>query len=195
MPKLLYQKHGSYRITADDGRVIYVDPYKGTGYDKPADIILVTHQHSDHNRIERCAQKQTCRIITNNEALAGGTHNSFDVDGIAIQAVEAGNKKHDPNKCVGYIITVDNIKLYASGDTSMTKQMDTFASLELDYALYPCDGLFNMGLDEAAECARLVGAKHNIAVHPIPGGSIRRKAVKWTAPNKLVVEPGQEIDL
>ena len=49
MPKLLYQGHGSYRLTADDGRTIYVDPYAGGGYDLPADIILITHQHSDHN--------------------------------------------------------------------------------------------------------------------------------------------------
>ena len=39
MPKLLYQGHGSYRLTADDGRIIYIDPYKGKGYDVPADVI------------------------------------------------------------------------------------------------------------------------------------------------------------
>ena len=92
MSKLLYQGHGSYRLTANDGRIIYVDPYKGNGYDAPADIILVTHQHHDHNKIKRCAQKQSCRIITNVEALENGKHNSFDIDGIFILAVEAGNK-------------------------------------------------------------------------------------------------------
>ena len=56
MPKLLYQGHGSYRLTGDDNRIIFVDPYKGKGYETPADIILVTHQHSDHNKVERCAQ-------------------------------------------------------------------------------------------------------------------------------------------
>ena len=45
MAKLLYQGHGSYRITADDGRVLYVDPYDGEGYDKPADIVLITHDN------------------------------------------------------------------------------------------------------------------------------------------------------
>ena len=45
MAKLLYQGHGSYRITADDGRVLYVDPYAGEGYDKPADIVLITHDN------------------------------------------------------------------------------------------------------------------------------------------------------
>ena len=195
MPKLLYQGHGSFRLTTDDNRVIYVDPYKGKGYDVPADIILVTHQHSDHNKIKLCTQKTDCRIITNVEALADGKHNSFDVGGILIQAVEAANKNHDPKQCVGYIITLNGVKIYASGDTSMTKQMESFAALELDYALFPGDGFFNMGPDEAAECARIIGAKHNMLIHLKPGESIRKKGEKWTAPNKLIVEPGEEIVL
>ena len=195
MPKLYYQGHGSFRLTADDDRVLYVDPYKGKGYDVPADIILVTHGHRDHNRIERCAQKPKCCVITHEEALAGGKHNFFDESGIRIEAVEAANKNHDPKKCVGYIITLDGVKVYASGDTSKTKQMETFAALGLDYALFPGDGLFNMGLDEAAECAELIGAKHNILVHLKPGESVRKKGEKWKAPNKLIVEPGQEIHL
>ena len=77
MPKLLFQGHGSYRLTADDGRVIYVDPYAGKGYDLLADVILITHQHGDHNKIQLCRQKQGCRVITNAEALAGGKHNSL----------------------------------------------------------------------------------------------------------------------
>jgi len=195
MPKLLYQGHGSYRLTANDDRIIYVDPYKGKGYDAPADLILVTHQHRDHNQVKRCAQKHNCRIISNKEALAGGIHNSFDMEGIIIQAVEAGNKKHDPKECVGFIITLDGVKIYASGDTSTTEQMGSFAALELDYALFPGDGVFNMDLAEAAQCAQLVGAKHNMLIHLKPGESVRKKAEKWTAPNKLIVEPGEEIEL
>jgi len=195
LPKLLFQGHGSYRLTADNGSIIYVDPYKGKGYDAPADIILVTHQHTDHNRIKRCAKKPQCKIITNEEALAGDKHNFFDIDGVLIQAVEANNKNHNPKKCVGYIITLDNKKIYASGDTSKTKQMETFAALELDYALFPGDGFFNMGLEEAAECAQIINAKHNILIHLKPGESIRKKAEQWSAPNKLIIEPGQEIDL
>ena len=195
MPKLLFQGHASLRLTADDGRIVYIDPYKGKGYDLPADIILVTHQHSDHNQIERCAQKPDCRIITNVEALAGGSHNSFDIGGILIQAVEASNKKHDPKLCVGYIITMDGVKIYASGDTSLTKQMESFASLELDYAFFPGDGMFNMGLDEAAECARLINAKHNTLIHLKPGESYRKKGAQWKAPNKLIINSGDEIEL
>jgi len=73
--------------------------------------------------------------------------------------------------------------------------MQSFASLELDYALFPGDGLFNMNLDEAAECARLIGAKHNILMHLLPGSSYRKKGAAWTAPNKLILEEGDEITL
>ena len=96
---------------------------------------------------------------------------------------------------LGDIITIDGVKLYASGDTSKTQQMDSFAALELDYALFPGDGLFNMGLEEAAECARIVGAKHNILIHLKPGESYRKKGEKWDAPNKLIIEPGEELEI
>ena len=196
MPKMLYQGHGSYRFTADDGRVVYVDPSSGGGYDLPADLILVTHQHGDHNRISLCAQNPGCRIITNIEALADGKHNSFDIDGIFVQAVEAKSILHSPKKCVGYIIGIDGVRIYSSGDTSRTKQMETFADMKLDYAIFPGTGILSMGPKEAAECARLIGAKHNIIIHLRPGALFdRKKADKWGAPNKLIIEPGQEIDI
>jgi L-ascorbate metabolism protein UlaG (beta-lactamase superfamily) len=197
MSKLYYQGHGSYRVTANDNRVIYVDPYAGDGYNLPADVILVTHGHSDHNQIQLVTQKPNCRVITNVEALADGKHNSFDIGGgITVEAVEAKNLNHSPKKCVGYIVTVDGITLYCSGDTSKTEQMKTFAEKQLDYALFPLDGVFNMGLKEGAECARLIGAKHNIPIHLKPGALFdRKKADKWDAPNKLIIEPGQEIEL
>jgi len=47
---------------------------------KTADIILVTHQHNDHNKVVLCTQKPDCRIITNKEALAGGKHNKIIVE-------------------------------------------------------------------------------------------------------------------
>ena len=194
--KLLYQGHGSFRITAEDGTVIYVDPYAGEGYDLSADIILVTHQHGDHNQLQLVTQKSDCVVISNVEALAGGKHNSFDVKGVKIEAVTASNGNHDPKACVGYIITVDGIKIYAAGDTSKTEDMKTFAARNLDYALLPCDGIYNMGLDEAAECAALIGAKINIPIHMKPGELFDRElAEKFAAPNRLIVEAGQEITL
>ena len=196
MPRLFYQGHGSFRLTTDDGRVIYVDPYAGEGYDKPADIILVTHQHGDHNQVELCTQNLGCTIISNVEALQGGKHNGFDINGIKIQAVEAYNKNHDPAQCVGFIITIDGVKIYACGDTSKTKQMETFSELDLDYALLCGDGVYNMGPEEAAECARLINARTNILIHIKPKALFDKEiALQWTAPNHTIIEPGEEMTL
>ncbi|MDR1692460.1 MAG: MBL fold metallo-hydrolase [Oscillospiraceae bacterium] len=197
MPKLLYQGHGSYRLTAGDGRVIYVDPYAGEGYDAPADVILVTHQHGDHNQTQLCAKKTDCAVISNEDAIAlRGRYNKFDLGGIRVQAVKAENRNHDPGECVGFIVHIDGVKLYASGDTSKTEEMELFPDMDLDYAILCGDGVYNMGPGEAAECARLIGAKRNILVHVKPGALFDRKiAEDWDAPNKLIIEPGEEIEL
>jgi len=196
MAKLFYQGHGSFRLTAADGRVVYVDPFAGKGYDLPADLILVSHQHGDHNQIELCPKKPECKIISNVEALQGDTHNTFDFNGIQVQAVEACNKNHNPAECVGFIITIDRVKIYASGDTSKTAQMETFADINLDYAILCGDGIYNMGLEEAAECATLIKAKRNIIIHVKPKALFDRElAEKWDVPNKIIIEPNEEIKL
>lgn len=197
MAKLLYQGHGSFRLTTNKGEVIYVDPFAGGGYDLPADLILITHGHFDHTKIELCPQKETTMIITHKEALKDGVHQKFDVFGVKIEAVFAGNKNHDPKECVGYLITIDGIKIYASGDTSKTSQMASFAKRKLDYALFCGDGEYNMDIVEASECARLVGARHNILIHTATDGRLydESKFLAWGAPNKLFIPPGTEINL
>ena len=74
--------------------------------------------------------------------------------------------------------------------------MESFAERKLDYALLPLDGFYNMDLTEAAECARLIGAKVNIPVHMKPGELFdRERAEAFDAPGRRVVAPGEEIEL
>jgi len=196
MPKLLYQGHGSFRLTSNDGIVAFIDPFTGTGYDVSADIILITHDHFDHNEITLIEQKRGCVTITNVEALADGRHNTFSVKGLEIEAVMAENNNHSSDNSVGFIVTVDGVKLYFSGDTSKTRQMNDFAAKELDYAFLCSDGYYNMGLEEAAECAKIIGAKHNVPVHLKPGELFDRNlAEQFNAPNRLIIEDGEEVEL
>ena len=64
---ILFQGHGSARIVTLDGTVVYVDPYTGDGYNEPADLILVTHQHPDHNQIDKPAKKDDVVILQNTD--------------------------------------------------------------------------------------------------------------------------------
>ena len=196
MSKLLYQGHGSFRLTANNGAVVYIDPFVEAGCDLPADIILVSHQHEDHNQVGLLTPKPDCLTITNVEALQGGKHNSFEHKGIQVEAVDACNANHPANECVGFILTIDGFKLYFACDTSTTEQMSTFAARHLDYAFLCGDGYYNMSLAEAAAAAELIGARHNVPVHLNPGKLFDREmAEQFAAPNKLILEAGAEIEL
>jgi len=199
--KLLYLGHASLRITTSENKVIYIDPFAGEGYEPAADLILLTHAHYDHTATDLVANRNPdCRTITWEDSLQDGKHLTFELDYVTVESVEAGyNDNHNVNECVGYILTLsDGITVYVSGDTSKTEQMPSLADKKIDYAFFCCDGVYNMGPDEAAECASLIGAKHNIPYHVIPadeGLFDRGQAEQFQADNRLIIEPGQEIDL
>jgi L-ascorbate metabolism protein UlaG (beta-lactamase superfamily) len=196
---LLYQGHGSLRITTLEGKVIYIDPYAGAGYNAPADLILITHPHSDHTAVHLIEKQNTdCQTITHQEALVDGVYKTFSLGFVTVEAVQAGNNpNHNINVCVGYILTFSDGKtVYVSGDTSKTAQMATFAQRNLDYAFFCCDGVYNMDIPEAIECALLVEAKYSIPYHMVSGQNFNReRAELFKVENRLIIADGETITL
>ena len=198
-PRLLYQGHGSLRVVTAEGKVIYIDPYAGEGYDLPADLILISHGHSDHTAVERidsCAEG--CRVIRNTDALVNGEYLTFDLGYATVEAVQAGNNDyHDIRDCVGWLITLSNgVSIYATGDTSWTEQMAALAERNIDYAFFVCDGKYNMGVEEASACAYLVNARHSIPYHMAPGQLFdSERAAMFEGPGRLILAAGEEIVL
>lgn len=196
MAELLYQGHGSFRIQTEAGTVIFVDPYVGEGYDLPADLVLVSHEHHDHNRVELVTQKPGGKVYRAADCLKNGEYRAWTEFGVTIRSVAAYNQNHPKAECVGFLLTVDGKTLYMAGDTSRTEEMETeLAGEHIDYAFLPIDGIYNMDAAEASECAAVIGAVHSIPVHMKPGALFDQEtAERFQADGRLIVKPGETLN-
>jgi Predicted Zn-dependent hydrolases of the beta-lactamase fold len=194
---LKYIGHSFVKIKTLEGKVIYIDPFGVNEFSDSADIVLVTHEHSDHNEVNRVNQKWTCTVIRNANAIISGVYQSFTIGNIKITAVAAYNQYHQKNQCVGYIVEFDSIKLYHAGDTGKITEMADLAGQDIDYALIPMDAIYTMTPEVATEAAALIHAKHDMPIHTMPPPDTYSDAIvaRFTSPNKLVVHPGITIAL
>ncbi len=163
-------------------KVIYIDPYMISENTNDADIILITHSHQDHfspGDIAKLVQTKTvfvapddCRQRLEKEfktkVLVSKPGITENIDGILINAVPAYNvvkTNYHPrkNNWVGYIISVDGVRIYHAGDTERIPEMKEFSC---DIALLPLGQTYTMNsVAEAAEAALDVGAKIAIPMH------------------------------
>jgi L-ascorbate metabolism protein UlaG (beta-lactamase superfamily) len=196
MPKLFYQGHSSFRITTDEGVVIFVDPYAGLGYETPADLVLITHEHYDHNDISKIKMKPGTIVIRSRDALTNGSYHPFDEFGVHIQAAPAYNAHHKKSECVGYVLDFDGVRLYHAGDTDFIPEMAQLTALKIDYALLPIDGFYTMTPEDATKAAIEIAPKHMIPMHMKPGMLWDyHQAMKVTAPMAMLMKPNDNIDL
>ena len=166
--------HDGFAINAHD-KIIVIDPFQIKEV-VPADIILITHSHYDHCSIEDIDKiiKPGTVIVTEAESakkLSGDVRvvkpgDKINVSGIDIEAVEAynTNKAFHPktNGWLGFIITIDGIRIYHAGDTDLIPEMDKF---EADIALLPVSGTYVMTAEEAVEAAKRLKPEIAIPMH------------------------------
>lgn len=167
--------HDAFLLRAG-GKSIYFDPFQlGPGL-PPADIICISHAHYDHCSPAdvltiqqpstlivtetQAAAKLTGKIIT----LVPGEHR--EVEGVTIEAVPAynTNKQFHPqvNHWLGFILTVDGVRVYHAGDTDYVPEMK---DIRADIALLPVSGTYVMTAEEAAQAAIAIGPKIAVPMH------------------------------
>ncbi len=201
--ELSYLGRASVKIKTASGYVIYIDPYAGL-YDEAADLVLVTHGHGDHNRVDKVQLKPgavvaaPARAVSSTGVRVVTEGASFEVCGgmVKVLALPAANKNHKRGECLGYLVSFDGIVVYHAGDTDYLAEMEDYGKYGIDYALFPCDGFYNMGSAEAARCAKAVGAKHTIPIHSSPSGDFDEKNARSVKVDGLiVVKPGEKVVL
>lgn len=194
--KVEYLGHGSLKLLLKDGKVCYIDPFAGDDYKEPGDLILITHEHYDHTKVELVPNNENIQIIRSADCFGKNGYNTFDVLGMHIEPVEAYNKNHKITECVGYVITSNGKKIYVAGDTSTTNQMTKLGTYDIDYAFLPMDGIYNMDIDEAIECEKLIKAKHTIPYHMAPGELFsEERASKFDTPTTFIMRPNEIIEI
>jgi L-ascorbate metabolism protein UlaG (beta-lactamase superfamily) len=192
--------HASFRLRGSV--IIYIDPWKLTTAPRDGNLILLTHNHYDHyspNDIRKAALDNATVVVPKSirqkvdwpkvVALAPGE--STTLDGVHIVAVPAYNvnKDYHPRRegWVGYIVTLDGVRIYHSGDTDLIPEMK---DVECDVALLPVSGTYVMTATEAIKAAELVSAKAAIPMHwgDIIGDDADARAFKEGASCEVVIK-------
>lgn len=155
------------------GKTIHIDPYSSLAdFTKlpKADLILVTHSHSDHLDAKAIAAVRipgTAIIYTEGCAadLPGGTvmkNGDTSTDhGFTIEAVPAyniahtrdnGQPFHPKGEGNGYILTFGQTRVYVAGDTENTPEMKALE--KIDVAFLPMNLPYTMTPEMVADAAR-----------------------------------------
>jgi L-ascorbate metabolism protein UlaG (beta-lactamase superfamily) len=170
--KITFIGHGSL-ILAYRGKIIHVDPYgRLTDYGKlpKADLVLITHDHSDHldldalGKIQKPTTKKLFSEICASKLKDGVILKNGDVkviDDMRIEAVPAYNMVHMRTPGVpyhpkgvgnGYIIDFGDKRVYVAGDTEDTPEMKNLK--DIDVAFLPMNLPYTMTPDMVADAAK-----------------------------------------
>jgi L-ascorbate metabolism protein UlaG (beta-lactamase superfamily) len=185
--------HSSFRVRTPGGKEILFDPwYTGnpsfieSSRPKSADLILISHGHSDHITDAAAMAKQTGATVVGIWEVTswlgakgvqhvepmnkGGTITS---KGLRITMTDARHSSSIDKdltylgEAAGFVVKLENDQtIYYAGDTSLFGDMKLIGELyQPDIAFLPIGDRFTMGPDTAAMAAQWLGVKQVVPMH------------------------------
>ncbi len=177
--RLHWLGHDSFRL--DGPPVIYFDPWKLKGKLPVADLVLVSHEHTDHcspRDVKKISGPDTIILAPSRAAaklarariLSPGDY--IEVADVGVKAVPAYNinkfrapgEPFHPKEAghVGYVVTIQGVRLYFAGDTDHIPEME---DITCDIALLPVSGTYVMTAEEAAKAAKTLEPQIVVPMH------------------------------
>lgn len=172
---LVWLGHDGF-LLKNEGRNIYIDPFRISDGLPAADLILITHDHHDHcspGDLSKIQQASTV-IVTESQAatkLVGNIRimepgESLELEGVTIEAVPSYNinKQFHPqgNRWLGFVVDVNGVRVYHAGDTDYIPEME---DVRADIALLPVSGIYVMTATEAVESALVIKPQIAVPMH------------------------------
>jgi L-ascorbate metabolism protein UlaG (beta-lactamase superfamily) len=164
--KIKYLAHSSFLLETSGGVRIITDPYESGGFGgevrykpitEPCDVVLVSHDHADHNYTQDIPGKPT---IVRETATASG---------ITFKSVASF---HDPNqgaqrgKNTIFVFTSDGITLCHLGDLGHTLTAEHKNQIgSVDVLFVPIGGVFTVDPNEATQVVNSLEPKLIIPMH------------------------------
>jgi L-ascorbate metabolism protein UlaG (beta-lactamase superfamily) len=220
--------HATFVITTPGGKRIVTDPWlEGNPSCPPnmkkitqADVILLSHGHSDHTGdIVSVSRATNAPIIAVYELALwlerkglshvqgmgiGGTINVAGLEISMVPAIHTSSVvEHDVTvylgQAAGFVVKMENDQsFYFAGDTAIFGDMRLIAELHKpDIAFLPIGDHFTMGPDAAALAARMLGVRQVVPMHfgtfPVLTGRPDRltKLVEAHGITVLELKPGE----
>jgi L-ascorbate metabolism protein UlaG (beta-lactamase superfamily) len=164
----------AFRLEAD-GKTVVIDPFgdvsalasRGIHFDYPAiegltaDLLLVTHEHRDHNGVETVGGDP---VVLRSSA---GTFESpvGQVVGIASEHDPTAGTQRGPNTI--YVFELDGVRVSHFGDFGQTGLRDEQAEAigTVDMLLIPVGAGPTIGPEQAEEISRRLGARWIVPMH------------------------------
>lgn len=178
--KIEINAQSSIKIKGEN-KIIYIDPYLIKKEVNDADYIFITHEHYDHlsiDDIKKVIKNETIIVLPescyskvidfgfSNEIYPVKPNNKYSLLDLNFQTVAAYNTDKlyhtQTSEWVGYIIEIDNVSYYITGDTDITKENKL---VKCDVLLIPIGGVYTMDYQEAAILTNLIKPKLAIPTH------------------------------
>lgn len=200
MPNIRYLGHSSFYISSNRGTSIVIDPF-GTGIpytfpDVTADVVVMSHEHPDHNACWRVGGspmtvKRTSDFLAEFELPVKRTDETMTFYGIPTFHDRFAGKKKGPNTVFYWYL--DGLKFCHLGDLGhILREQDLQRLGEIDVLFVPVGGGIVLTSSEAALVVNQLKAK---IVFPMHFKTKETEALSWLEePVENFLEKFQDVE-